>query len=269
MLTPRLVVSSILVPVLAIVVYTGGWVLIVFNLIIVGVAAWEYWNLFKNGGYSPSRFALIAGALVIVIARAFFGLAGSDLLISVIIMGTMAISVLDYERGNDQAIVDYGLTLAGIFYIGWLGAFLMTLRSLPDGLWWTLIVLPATAFADGGAYTFGKLWGRHSFSKRISPKKTWEGYIGGVITSVLMTTGLAALWHLRAPFITAEKGLIIAVVISIVIPFGDFGVSIIKRKFGVKDSSNLIPGHGGMLDRLDTMLWAFVIGYYLIALLWY
>jgi phosphatidate cytidylyltransferase len=269
MLTPRLVVSSIIVPVLAVVVYAGGWVLIVFNLIIVGLAAWEYWKLFHNGGYSPSRIALIGGALAIVLLRALFGLAGSDILISVIIMGAMAISVLAYERGNDHAIVDYGVTLAGILYIGWLGAFLTTMRQLPDGAWWTLLVLPATAFADGGAYTFGKLWGRHPLSKRVSPKKTWEGYFGGVLTSVLITTGLAALWHFRAPFITAEKGLVIALVISIVIPFGDFGVSIIKRKFCVKDSSNLIPGHGGMLDRLDTMLWAFVIGYYLIALLWY
>jgi phosphatidate cytidylyltransferase len=269
MLTQRLAVASMIIPTLAVMVYFGGWVLFVFTLIILVVAALEYWKLFKDGGYSPSLVALIAGVSVIVVVRAFFGLAGSDLVISAIILGVMTISILEYERGNDQAIVDFGLSLAGILYIGWLGAYLMTLRELSDGLWWTLLVLPATAFADGGAYTFGKLWGRHSLSKRVSPKKTWEGYLGGVITSVLFTAGLAALWHLRAPFITADKGLVIGAVISIVIPLGDFGVSIIKRRFGVKDSSHLIPGHGGMLDRLDTMLWAFVIGYYLISLLWY
>ena len=269
MLTQRLAVSSIIIPLLAVVVYFGGWVLVVFTLIVVATAAWEYWKLFKDGGYSPSRLALIGGVTAIVLVRAFFQLEGSDLLFSVIILGTMANSVLAYERGNDHAIIDFGLTLAGILYIGWLGAYLMTLRNLPDGLWWTLLVLPAAAFADGGAYTFGKLWGRHRLSKRVSPKKTWEGYLGGAIASILLTGGLAALWHLRAPFITTDKGLVIGAIISLVIPLGDFGVSILKRRFGVKDSSHLIPGHGGMLDRLDTMLWAFVIGYYLIKLLWY
>ena len=156
MLTQRLAVASMIIPTLAVMVYFGGWVLFVFTLIILVVAALEYWKLFQDGGYSPSLVALIAGVSVIVVVRAFFGLAGSDLVISAIILGVMTISILEYERGNDQAIVDFGLSLAGILYIGWLGAYLMTLRELSDGLWWTLLVLPATAFADGGAYTFGK-----------------------------------------------------------------------------------------------------------------
>jgi phosphatidate cytidylyltransferase len=91
--------------------------------------------------------------------------------------------------------------------------------------------------------------------------------VGGILFSMLFTALIAALWHLRAPAITPLAGLIIGAVMSILCPIGDLGESMLKRQFGLKDSSNLLPGHGGIFDRIDSWLWAGVIGYYLVLLL--
>ena len=102
---------------------------------------------------------------------------------------------------------------------------------------------------------------------RVSPNKSWEGYIGGVVVSILATTLLAAGIHLFIPAVSALAGLVMGTVISILAPLGDFGESMLKRPFGIKDSSDRIPGHGGFLDRIDAFLWAAVIGYYLTLIL--
>jgi phosphatidate cytidylyltransferase len=110
----------------------------------------------------------------------------------------------------------------------------------------------------------GKRFGKHQLSPRVSPKKTWEGYLGGILFAMILTPLLAAGWHLRAPAVTPLDGLIIGAVISVFAPLGDLGESMLKRQFGLKDSSNLLPGHGGAMDRIDTWLWAAAIGYYLV-----
>jgi phosphatidate cytidylyltransferase len=96
----------------------------------------------------------------------------------------MAYHLFQYERGSQRAGTDFAVTLSGILYIGWLGAYLISLRRLPDGLWWLLTVLPAVWLADTGAYLVGSRFGRHKMTPRLSPKKSWEGYLGGILFSV-------------------------------------------------------------------------------------
>jgi len=102
-------------------------------------------------------------------------------------------------------------------------------------------------------------------SPRVSPKKSWEGYFGGILFGIVFAALFASLWHLRVPVITPFKGAIIGLVMAVVTPLGDLGESMIKRQFGFKDSSNLLPGHGGVMDRIDSWIWAAVIGYYLVG----
>ena len=181
------------------------------------------------------------------------------------LLAAMAWQVIQYEKGISTAAVDFGITIGGFLYLGWLGSYFVSLRDLPDGLWWILVVIPAINIGDAGAYFIGSHFGKHKMSQRVSPKKSWEGYLGGIVTGTLGAMVLTAVWRLAAPSITVSKGGILGLVISILAPIGDLGESMLKRSFGVKDSSHLLGAHGGILDRIDSWLWAAPIGYYIIT----
>jgi len=132
-------------------------------------------------------------------------------------------------------------------------------------MWWTLLVLPSFWLADSGAYLIGRRFGKHRLAPRVSPGKTWEGYFGGILFGAVGAVLLALLWQLKVAEITPLKGLIIGLALAVLTPLGDLGESLFKRQFGVKDSGNVLPGHGGIMDRIDSWLWAAVIGYYLVV----
>jgi phosphatidate cytidylyltransferase len=271
MLVKRTLVSLILLPIGLVAIALGGWVYSVVILLILGLAAWEYVRLFRAGGLQPGSVFVIGGVLALGVGRAVNGFESAPWIISLIVLSSMTYHLVAYERGRDQAATDFAVTLGGIFYIGWIGGYLISLRSLPDGLWWVLVVLPAVWLADAGAYLIGSRFGRRRLSPRLSPKKTWEGYLGGIATSVLGGVLFAYLWHLGVaspPAITMARGALVGLVMGIFPTLGDLGESMVKRQVGVKDSGNLLPGHGGAFDRIDSWLWAGVLGYYLIYWLW-
>jgi phosphatidate cytidylyltransferase len=268
MLVKRLIVAIILIPFGAALFAAGGWVLAVVAAAVLGYAAWEFWRMYTLGGYHPSVFVLVGGTAVLVLARYAFKFDGSDLLFCVLILAAMAVQALSFEKGDKTSSVDFTIILGGVLYIGWLGAYIVSLRELPGGLYWLMLVLPAMWFSDGAAFFVGRRFGKHKISQRISPKKTWEGYFGGLVIGALGTMLLASLWHFRVPEITALRGLFLGFTVAAISPMGDFGESMIKRSFGIKDASALLPGHGGVMDRIDSWLWAAPIGYYLILFLW-
>lgn len=268
MLAQRLTVILVLLPIGIIAIAFGGWVLAAVIIAVLGYGAWEYSELFKQGGFHPSTPILIAGVMGLALARQIFQFSGSDILIGALVLITMAVMVFQYEKGCDTSAMDFNITLGGVLYLGWMGSYLISLRSLPDGLWWFMVVMPVIWFADGTAYLVGSRLGRHKMTRRVSPNKSWEGYLAGVVAGMLGGMLLASLWHLRAPVVTWDKGLMIGLIIAVLSPLGDLGESMLKREFGVKDTSHLLPGHGGILDRADSWLWAAPIGYYLILFLW-
>lgn len=265
MLTQRLLVAILFIPVGVFVIARGGWLFAIVVALGLSYGAWEYWNMFRHGGYHPSGPVLIVGVAAITLARMLPDLSAVELVLSAVVMAAMSMHLFQYEKAGDRAsAIDFNITVGGVLYLGWLGSFLISLRALPDGLWWILLVLPAVWMADGAAYFAGRSLGKHRMSRYASPKKTWEGYAGGVIGAALFTLLLATLWHLRAPAVTPVKGLILGLTIGILSPMGDLGESMLKRGFGVKDTSQIIPGHGGVMDRIDSWLWAVPIGYFLI-----
>ena len=263
-MVPRLIVAIILVPLGVGAIYFGGWFYALLILCFLGVAALEYWNMFHLGGFCPSRVIVIGGVVLLWFSRVVFNFNYSELLLSLVVLSAMFVHTIDYERGTDCSAASFAITLAGVMYLGWIVAYLISIRSLPDGTWWTLTIILAAVWADTGGLVIGKLFGKHQLSPRVSPKKTWEGYLGGILFAIILTPFLAACWQLRTPAVSLLDGLIIGVVISVLAPFGDLGESMLKRQFGLKDSSNLLPGHGGAMDRIDTWLWAAAIGYYLV-----
>jgi phosphatidate cytidylyltransferase len=271
MLVKRLLVTIILLPVGMAAILAGGWYLTALVAIFMGLAAWEYVNLFRTGGLKPAGVVVIGGTLLLLIGRNINGFESAPWMINLLILLGMTSHLIAYERGRDQAGTDFTVTIAGMFYIGWFGAYFISLRNLPEGKWWILVVLPAVWFADAGAYFIGKRFGRHKLSPRLSPKKTWEGYLGGIVVGVILTALFAAIWRVGAgpnSGITALRGALMGLVMGIFPTLGDLGESMIKRQMGVKDSGNILPGHGGAFDRIDSWLWAVVMGYYLIVWLW-
>lgn len=268
MLKQRIIVAIFLIPIGFAIIACGGLVYSLFIVAILGLAAWEFARLFSFADYKPASYLVIGGTILIGLSRHYGDAFIEGFFIAALIIAAMLHHLISYERGNDKAGTDFAITLGGIFYIGWIGAYFISLRSLPEGKWWVLIALPAVWFADTGAYFIGRKFGKRKLSPRLSPKKTWEGYLAGIIVGILGTILLTSLWMIGTgenTNITLLSGAIIGAVVATLAPVGDLGESMIKRQVGVKDSSNLIPGHGGAFDRIDSWLWAAVIGYYLIA----
>lgn len=268
MLAKRLLVTIVLLPIGVYVIHLGGVLYTSVVALLLCLATWEFMQLYRAHGLQPASSLAVLSCLSLVLGRAFDGFLSAPWMISLILCISMAYHLGAYERGRQQAATDFLVTLGGALYIGWLGAYLISLRQLPDGKWWVLLVLPAVWIADSGAYLIGSRWGRHRLSPRLSPKKTWEGYLAGVLFGSLGTALLAALWRLGAEegsAITPLAGLLLGFVLSVLTPLGDLGESMIKRQVGAKDSGKLFPGHGGAFDRIDSWLWAALIGYYLIT----
>lgn len=271
MLAKRIIVTVILLPIGLIGIILGDWVYTLMIAVILSVAGWEFSQLFKQGGLKPAPLLITVGILALVISCYLEGFESLDWIISLIVLLSVTYHLIAYERGRDQAGTDFAVTLAGIFYIGWIGTYFIALRQLDQGMWWVLLVLPATWLADSGAYFVGTRFGKHKLSPRLSPMKTWEGYLGGILWGVLGAVLLAWIWQCFGAdksIITLERGLWVGLVMGIFPTLGDLGVSMIKRQFGVKDSSHLLPGHGGAFDRIDSWLWAAILGYYLVSWLW-
>ena len=268
MLVKRTLVTLVLLPIGITFIVLGGIYFSLLITFILALAAWEYTRLMRAGDLQPALFLVVAGTMLLALGRAWNGFESAPWIISLLILASMTYHLVAFERGRDQSATDLGVTLAGALYIGWIGAYLISLRNLPDGMWWVLLALPAVWLADSGAYLIGSRWGRHKMSPRLSPKKSWEGYFGGILLGTLGGALLGYIfqtWLGAGVAITPLRGLLLGLVLSILPTLGDLGESMIKRQVGVKDSGNLLPGHGGAFDRIDSWLWAGVISYYIIA----
>jgi len=237
-----------------------------FALLIVWltVAGIEFWRLSTSDTVHPT-LAFLLGAVWLVLADSQFPrLYMLEPGIGVLVLVSAGWQVFHRDRAPTAG---WALELAGGLYLGVCGAYWVKLRALePDGLWWVLTVLAAIMLADTGAYFVGRKWGHHALARTLSPGKTWEGYLGGIVCSVLSTALIGGLWHRAVGVVTVDalKGLIVGLVVSAMAPMGDLVVSMFKREAGVKDTGHIIPGHGGALDRVDSILWAGVIGYFLV-----
>jgi phosphatidate cytidylyltransferase len=244
----------------------GPFIFAVVAVLLVG-AAWEYARMFKAVGSCPNESLMLAGVFAILAVRSFVPELALPVLAGLVLLA-MTVHVLDYERGRDTAALDFSVTLGGMVYVGWMGAYLLDLRSMPDGAWYFMIVLPIIWLADSGAYAIGAAYGRHKMTPRLSPKKSWEGYWTGVLTGALAGAFLVFAYErfgsLASPMMPWQ-GALLGVVLGAVTPLGDLGESMFKRQARMKDSSEVFPGHGGYFDRIDSWIWAAPIGYFIIS----
>ena len=172
----------------------------------------------------------------------------------------LSLIILVFLPKKEGLFHHWAWTIAGILYVGWLLSFLVSLR-LDAGRGWLYLALFVTFGSDTAAYFIGKAIGRHKLAPQISPGKTWEGAIAGVFGAAIVSFLFTLNTPLQLP-LSYWQAILLGVLVSVFGQFGDLAESLLKRNFGVKDSGNLMPGHGGLLDRMDSVLFAGVVVYF-------
>lgn len=261
MLRARFLTAVVALPLLIALVYSAPlWLFTIVMVAVTYLGLWEYFSLVRPLLSLPSVVGLVWGVGVTT-AMATFSLAFSIavLVIGLFVVFTIALRNQQPERG----IADVSLLLLGVIYIGFLLPHILWLRALPQGHAWVFFLLLVVMIGDSAAYGAGRMWGTHKLIPHISPGKTIEGSIGASIGHILVAIG-SWLWLLpNHPF--AELFLL-ALGVGSVAQVGDLCESALKRACGAKDSGHIFPGHGGMLDRVDSLLFPAAMLYYYVML---
>ncbi len=265
-----------LAPVLLALWYGGFWWVLLLTFF-TSLGAYEYYVLIERSGYRPARWFGFAWALALLLSHwsfiplePSFVLTFGFIIIFIRILLSQQPSTPQTEGGpaareqDHKPFRNWALTVAGASYLGLMMGQALALRLLPNGRYWMLLGLGITMINDSAAYFVGVTIGRNRILPALSPKKTWEGTVGGWIAATL-TGAAVAFW---SPLEMAVwLGALIGLVGGILALFGDLAISMLKRQIGVKDSGVFLPGHGGFLDRLDSIMFVLPFVYQMALLL--
>ena len=262
----RVISACILVPVVVIAAVLGGLPFLALVLVICGITAWEFGHIFdQHDNVRVPLILLVVSVIVLILARWFIGIDASHRILTLCIMGAMLCRFAGCTLG--AIALSFTVLTTGMVYIGWLGGYMISLRQLPDGMVKFLLVLSLIWVYDVGAFFVGCSIGKHKMFRIVSPKKSWEGFFGGIAVTILVAILLEWLIPAVDKILDMKQIVVLALIVSIASPLGDFGESMIKRCYGQKDSSNLIPGHGGFFDRFDSCFFAMPAAYYFFELI--
>jgi phosphatidate cytidylyltransferase len=249
MLVQRVAVAAVGLPLLALVLASPERIYGIVIAVILGVAAYEFFR--AAAPEAPDTSAFAAGTLAALLATSFRTI--EDIPVwSLPAMAVVTMLLLGLLLWPGPGSAPAGAWwLGAILYLGVLGAHWLLLRNEDDGQRWVIVGVAATFAADTGAYTAGRLWGRHLLWPAVSPKKTVEGAIGAVVAGGIVAAALPYALGIEPRWWWT---LAIALSLPVAAVAGDFLESALKRRIDVKDMSTLLPGHGGLLDRLDSLL---------------
>ena len=266
MLHLRILSAVIGIPLILGLVYLGDIFYALFVLLLANLGMHEYMLMLKNRGDHLPVLLGYLGVSVIVAAIYLTPLLGLDLVYPAIIaiIMTLSLTVLIYFEKTD--FIESALIFWGMIYLGGLCGYLIMLRHLPEGLILTYLLFVGAWSNDTLAYFTGIKWGKRRLAPTISPQKSVEGALCGIAGTALLFFALA---HFFPDWIglTRAGSAMLGLVVAIFGQLGDLVESAMKRKFGVKDTGSLIPGHGGVLDRFDSLLFAAPVLYYYVQLI--
>jgi len=270
MLKERIITSVWFVSLLVIVVWFGRGPGFTALIVIFGIlAALEFYRMVAAAKVPPLTYFGLTWTALLILSRnsellstlqSYFNPALFTPFLLTLAVVPPLIWCLS-RRQKEGAFASWVWTIAGILYIGWLLSHLVALRGLEGGRNWVFFVLFVTWASDTTAFFTGRKLGRHKLAPSISPGKTWEGSISGIGAAIAMSI----LFFTPTPFqlpLTYWQAIPLSIAVSILGQLGDLTESLLKRNMGVKDSGRLMPGHGGLLDRMDSIIFAGVVVYY-------
>lgn len=244
------------------------WVFIVFVAVMLSLGVWEVSNALRQKGMHAATVPIMIGTVASIIGGYWvsvepsLGVLPMTFIVSCL-GGTVIASFLARlfsGRGPEGFLLDVSASGFVIAYLPMLGMFVALLMAPENGAMRMSTLIIATVLSDTGAYATGMLFGKHKMAPTISPAKSWEGFAGGVAWAAI-GSALFGMWLLGLPW---WQGAILGAVVAGAATVGDLLESLIKRDAGIKDMSNILPGHGGVMDRLDSMLLAIPVGWFVL-----
>lgn len=229
----------------------------VFVMCVVTAGLYEFYAAVSTAGYRPASWLGQAASIGMMAGAAWRGPRAISFVLAIFVIAVFLWYLAD--PGRRHVLANLGVTVLGALYTGLMGAHVVLMRDLDDGKAVTISFIALVAIYDIGAYAAGSLFGKHKMAPSISPAKSWEGAAGA--TLVVFVVALAA-----GPFLgpwTLGSIAVLAAATCVAAPVGDLGESLLKRDLGVKDFGHLLPGHGGILDRIDALIVTAPVAYWI------
>jgi phosphatidate cytidylyltransferase len=241
----------------------GAAVAVVLVAAVVGVCAAELFHALRRGGYQPATLLGLVACVSMVGAAYWKG----ELALPLVLGLTVVFTLLSYLVGVVQVAptMNLAVTVFGVAYVGLLGSFAALILAFPNGIGVLIGVVLVVAANDAGALLAGRKFGQRLLSPDISPGKTVEGVVGGGLAGIAVSWLLLGIIGIH-PW-AGGSALALGLVVAVAAPLGDLCESMIKRDLGVKDMGTVLPGHGGLLDRFDSLLFVLPCAYYLCRIL--
>jgi len=225
------------------------------------ICGFEFFRMVSSSGKGrPATWLGLVLIILFVFSPIFNWLEDNSLIYGLVLVLPLIWVLL--RRDKSGALTGWAFTIAGILYLGWTASRYTSLIQLDHGQNWIIFALFCAFASDTLAYVVGRLMGKHKLAPTISPAKTWEGAIGGFIGAIII--GSITAWILELP-LSFWQAIILTGITSIFVQFGDLAESLFKRNLSLKDSGTALPGHGGLLDRVDGIIFAGVVVYYYVV----
>jgi phosphatidate cytidylyltransferase len=238
----------------------GSAVLMLLSTVIVTASALELYNLIQHRGFRPATLLGVCATLAVMLSAYWRGEVAVPLILALVFITSMLWYILRVV--DARPVVNIGLTIMTFVWVGVFGSYASLLLRVHNGKQLLLLPILVTVAADTAAYFVGSSIGNRPLAADISPGKTWEGVIGGGLGAIVISFILSRLPFLSKTW-TGKHALLLGLVIAIVAPIGDLCESMVKRDLDLKDSGSFLPGHGGLLDRFDALLFVLPATYYL------